>query len=244
MINLKKITAYILVIFSCSLHAEAPSFDAQDPYQSINRKTHNFNMAFDATFLRPPARLYQTVIPARARALINNLFMNLNLFPTIANDVLQANISQTIKDFWRLAINSSLGIAGLFDVATNPKTFNLPLHSNDLGLTFAKWGNKTSPYFVIPFLGPSTYRDGMGVLFDYTLFTPYPYFELLFVYPLVGFRYVDLRSQLIEQEALMKQSIDPYIFLRDAYLQHRQFLITGKEPDIGAMYLDEDVILK
>ncbi|OGV28224.1 MAG: ABC transporter [Legionellales bacterium RIFCSPHIGHO2_12_FULL_37_14] len=232
-----------MAFFTIKPFASPPSFDAQDPYQSINRKVHNFNMAFDATFLKPPARLYTTVIPARVRAGINNIFTNIHMLPTMANDILQAEPMDTARDFWRFAINSTLGIGGIFDVAANPKGFNFPPHSNDLGLTFAKWGNKTSPYFVIPFLGPSTYRDGMGMIFDYTLFTPYPYMAYMVLYPAIGVRYVDLRSQLLDQETLMRQALDPYIFIRDAYLQHRQYLITGKEPNVGSIYLDEDNVL-
>ncbi|MCX7115542.1 MAG: VacJ family lipoprotein [Gammaproteobacteria bacterium] len=229
------------VSFSASpTTTQPPTFNAQDPYESTNRHIHDFNMAFDATFLRPPSTLYYHVLPNPVRAGINNFYTNLHLLPTVANDLLQADWPHTVKDFWRFVVNSTIGVAGIFDVASI--TFNLPVHSNDLGLTFAKWGDKTSPYIVIPFLGPSTIRDGMGMLFDYTLFTPYPYINnQAVIYSLLAVRYLDLRSQLIEQEPLLKQSLDPYTFIRDAYLQHRQFIITGEKPNEGAVYLDEDI---
>jgi phospholipid-binding lipoprotein MlaA len=232
---------FTLTLFACQLFAAPLTFNQQDPFQSINRKTHDFNMAFDATFLRPPSRLYQAVIPSPVRAGVNNFFTNIHLLPTMANDVLQADWRYAIKDFWRFVINSSLGVAGFFDVASN--TFRLPPHSNDLGLTFAKWGNQTSPYFVLPFFGPSTIRDATSIAFDYTLFTPYPYIASMVFYPLLGVRYVDLRTQFADQEPLLKQSLDQYTFIRDAYLQHRQYLITGQEPNTGAIYIDEDNIL-
>lgn len=209
-----------------------------DPYESINRKIYAFNSEVDMMFLKPTAKMYVTVVPAKVRAGINNAYNNVNMLPTIANDILQAKGNAVIKDTWRFFINSTLGIAGIFDPAS---TFGLPPHSNDLGLTFAQWGDKHSPYVMIPFLGPSTIRDGMGMLFDYTFFTPYPYLPSdALIYALMGVRYVDLRSQMLETEKLMNDAIDKYAFMRDAYLQHRNFLITGEQPDNGELYVDEN----
>ena len=211
--------------------------NAVDPYESLNRKVFKFNRAFDATFLKPPAKLYVNVLPAPVRAGVNNFYNNINMLPTIANDLLQAHGQDAIKDFWRLVINSTLGIGGIFDPAS---TMSLPAHSNDLGLTFAQWGDQKSPYIIIPFLGPSTIRDGMGLFLDCTLFTPYPYLgNAGWVFGVLGLRYVDLRSQMFDTERLMAEAIDPYTFIRDAYLQHRNYLIVGDKPDNGALYVEE-----
>lgn len=212
----------------------------EDPYETLNRKTYQFNQAFDATFLKPPARLYQAVLPASMRAGVNNFYNNINMIPTVANDILQAEWNYAIKDTWRFVINSTLGIGGFFDVADK---CSLPPHSNDLGLTFAKWGDKRSPYFVIPFLGPSTFRDGMGLMFNFTLFTPYPYLGEALSLSLIGVRYVDLRSQMLDTERLMNDAIDKYSFLRDAYLQHRHSLITGdqeQQAESSSLYVDDN----
>ncbi|KTC71620.1 lipoprotein VacJ-like protein [Legionella birminghamensis] len=211
-----------------------------DPYESINRETHKFNMAFDATFLKPPARLYKAVLPGQVRASINNAYENVNMIPTVGNDLLQGEFRQATKDSWRFLINSTLGIAGFFDAASR---MGLPPHSNDLGLTFAKWGDKRSPYIVIPFLGPSTIRDGMGMVLEYPLMTPYPYLEPVLTNTLIGVRYVDLRSQLFETEKLMDEALDKYAFIRDAYLQHRNYRITGEQGqavDSESLYVDEN----
>ena len=211
-----------------------------DPYESLNRKTHAFNMAFDATVLKPVAKLYKAVLPSPIRSGVNNVYNNVNMLPTVANDLLQADGNNAIKDTWRFIVNSTFGIAGILDVA---KTFSLPPHSNDLGLTFAKWGDKKSPYFVIPFLGPSTFRDGMGMLFDYTLFTPYPYLQTSYaVYGVLILRYVDLRSQMLETDRLIAEALDKYTFIRDAYLQHRNYLITGEQAitSSDSLYIDDD----
>ncbi|MCE3045876.1 VacJ family lipoprotein [Legionella sp. 16cNR16C] len=212
-----------------------------DPYESINRETHKFNMAFDVTFLKPPARLYKAVLPGPVRASINNAYENVNMIPTVGNDLLQGELRQAGKDTWRFLINSTLGIAGFFDPASR---MGLPPHSNDLGLTFAKWGNKESPYIVIPFLGPSTFRDGMGMLFEYPLLTPYPYLDsTVLTNTLIGVRYVDLRSQLFDTERLMDEALDKYAFIRDAYLQHRNYRITGEQGQTGdseSLYVEEN----
>ena len=144
-----------LMLSNCVHQGNNPA----DPYELWNRKIHRFNMAFDATMLRPPAKLYQAILPSRLRKGINNAFNNVDMLPSIANDLLQAEGKWAIKDTWRFVINSSLGVAGFFDVAN---TFGLPPHYNDLGLTFAKWGDKKSPYLVIPLIGPSTLRDASG----------------------------------------------------------------------------------
>lgn len=208
-----------------------------DPYESFNRKVHNFNMAIDATMLKPPARLYVAVVPGKVRKGINNAFNNIDMLPTVANDLLQAEGRWAIKDSWRFVINSTLGVGGFFDVAA---TFGLPPHYNDLGLTLAKWGDKNSPYIVIPFLGPSTIRDGSGWLFQFVLWTPYVYINNdAIAYGLVGLRYIDLRSQLFETERLMNEALDKYSFIRDAYLQHRSYLINGTEQDTGQMFTQD-----
>lgn len=211
----------------------------EDPYESVNRKTHAFNRAFDATILKPAAKLYKTVLPAPIRSGINNVYCNVNMIPSTINDLLQGDGNSAIKDTWRFIINSSYGIVGIVDVA---ETFGLPPHSNDLGLTFAKWGDKKSPYIVIPLLGPSTFRDGMGMMFDYVLFTPYPYVNSSYaIYSILALRYVDLRSQMLETDRLIAEALDQYSFIRDAYLQHRNYLITGEpQQDSGSLYIDDD----
>jgi phospholipid-binding lipoprotein MlaA len=199
-----------------------------DPYESINRKIHGFNTTFDSIFLKPPAKLYKAVLPAPVRASINNFYDNINMIPVFANDLLQGDWHNASNDAGRFVINSSIGLAGIFDVASH---YGLPLRRNDLGITFARWGDKKSPYIVIPFLGPSTIRDGMGLAFEYTFLTPYPYFNSDVVTGLLLFRYVDLRSQFLDTDRYVDEALDKYSFIRDAYLQHRNYLITGEGPN-------------
>ncbi|KTD75250.1 VacJ family lipoprotein [Legionella waltersii] len=209
----------------------------EDPYESFNRKVHNFNMAFDATILKPPAKLYKAVVPGVVRKGVTNAYNNIDMLPTIANDLLQAEGKWFIKDSWRFVINSTIGVAGVFDVATK---FGLTPHYNDLGITFAKWGDKKSPYLVLPLIGPSTIRDGSGWLFQFALWTPYFYIkDDAVVFSLIGLRYLDLRTQLFDTEPLLNQALDQYAFIRDAYLQHRNYLIAGTEQDTGQLFIED-----
>ncbi len=210
----------LFLLVSCVTKGTNPD----DPYEAINRKTHKFNQKFDGLLLKPFAVVYKVVLPKQVRASVNNAYDNINMIPSVGNDLLQADWRWAIKDFWRFFFNSTFGVAGLFDIAST--RFGLPPHSNDLGLTFAKWGNRKSPYIVIPLLGPSTIRDAMGDMFEYAIMTPYPYIKNnAILYSLLGVRYVDLRSQFLDKEALMKEALDPYSFIRDAYLQHRNYKI-------------------
>ena len=233
---ISKIT--LLVSSMLLLGCVAKGTNPDDPFENINRKTHKFNTAIDSVILKPAAKVYKTVLPRFVRAGINNAYNNINMLPTVANDVLQAEWHYAIKDTWRFIANSTFGIAGFVDVAS---TWSMPPHSNDLGLTFAKWGDKKSPYIVIPLLGPSTIRDGMGMLFDYTFFTPYPYLDsTAAIYGILALRYVDLRAQMLDTDRLLAEGLDKYTLIRDAYLQHRNYLITGEQQEDGALYVGDD----
>ncbi|HBB52828.1 MAG TPA: ABC transporter [Legionellales bacterium] len=216
-----------------------------DPFENINREIYKMNMAFDATLLKPSATLYYDYVPANIRAGINNVFNNVAMLPTIGNDILQLKGHHAINDFARFYLNSTLGLAGIGDVATQ---LGIPNHRNDFGLTLAHWGNPNSPYIMIPFLGPSTIRDGFGLVVDYTFMTPYPFIAGRFLYGILGTRYVDLRSQMMDGEHLLHDSLDPYIFMRDAYLQYRRNLIginqgnssTPAQDTSASLYVPED----
>lgn len=222
-----------LLLTSCAHKGTNPI----DPFEPFNRKVHRFNMALDTVVLKPAAIAYTSLVPYIVRKSVDNAYANLDMIPTVANDLLQAEGKWAIRDTWRFFINSTLGVAGLFDVA---QTFGLAPHANDLGLTLAKWGDTKSPYLVIPFLGPSTMRDGAGMLFQFALYSPYVYLDNnTAMYSLLGLRFVDLRSQFLDSERLMNEALDKYAFLRDAYLQHRNYLITGVKPDDGSTFVEE-----
>lgn len=212
---------------------------SMDPFEPFNRKVYQFNTVLDKIFLKPSAKVYKAILPPPVRKSINNFYINLDLIPTIGNDLLQAEGKWAIRDSWRLIINSSLGVGGLFDVA---KTFGLPPHSNDLGITLAKWGDKNSPYLVIPFLGPSTLRDGAGWLFQFALYSPYVYLQNDNVtYGLLALRAVDLRSQLLDTDRIMDEALDKYSFMRDSYLQYRNHIIMDAEDNKSSLASNDKI---
>lgn len=234
--GIKVVTIALLTLALGACLKKGPNPD--DPYEKINRATDKFNNAFDRTLLKPVAKVYKSALPPQVRLGVSNVYDNLHMVPTVTNDVFQAEWHYAIKDSWRFFINSTLGIAGIFDVASY---CSLPPHSNDMGLTFAKWGDKSSPYLVLPFFGPSTIRDSTGMLFDYNVFTVYPYIRpYKLQYGMIGLRYVDLRAELLDTERLIQQALDPYSFIRDAYLQHRNHLIGGSISQPSDLYIDGD----
>lgn len=218
-----------LLILLCSC---ATGKNPQDPYENYNRKVFAFNTAFDTVIFKPLARTYTKITPTPIRAMIGNFFNNLNDITVIANDLLQFDFHFFLRDSTRFLINTTYGVVGLIDVAGKS---GLEKRENDLGITLAKWGDKNSPYFVIPVLGPSTIRDAWGFSFDYFLFSVYPHISSEKLrYSLLILNYVHLRAQLLEATDLMeKAALDQYTFQRDAFLQHRNYIIRGKKEKEG-----------
>lgn len=211
-------------VFLLSACATTPATDPRDPFESYNRKVFAFNSAFDKVLLTPTARTYNTVVPWPVRAGIDNFFANLFQLPVIANDILQGEINMAVRDVWRFAINSTLGVAGFIDVATH---VGLERNYQDLGITLARWGDKNSPYFILPILGPSTVRDAFGLAFDYRLFTVYEFINPAYLrYSILGFESFTYLAQYQEAKELTEQlALDPYILQREAYLQRRDYLV-------------------
>lgn len=198
--------------------------EVKDPLEGFNRAMFTFNDKLDIYLIKPIAQLYNAIMPKPLNQGVHNFFNNLGEVPTIANDLLQLNFYQMSKDVARLAINSTLGIGGLFDMATR---MHLPYFQNDFGLTLAYWGYKDSSYLVLPFLGSNTIRDGIGIPFDYFEFTVYPYIKPQSTrYQLLALYVVDHRANLLQFEPVLEEAaIDKYVFMRNAYMQHRTFQI-------------------
>jgi phospholipid-binding lipoprotein MlaA len=216
----------------------ARAYNPQDPYEKFNRVMFRFNDLIDKIIFKPVAKLYNKIVPTPIVKGISHMFSNIDTIPTIANDILQFNLYQATSDTWRLALNSTVGIGGFFDIATG---MGLESNYEDLGLTFARWGWKNSNYLVVPFLGPSTVRDGIAWPIDYQLFTIYPYIrDVRDRYILYGFSLVSKRAELLRFQSVMEQAaIDRYAFLRDAYTQRRAYLIDRNER-LGDPYIEKN----
>jgi phospholipid-binding lipoprotein MlaA len=211
-----------------------------DPYEKINRKTYAFNKALDATIFRPAAKVYQAILPPQVHNSVRNTFNNMAMIPTVANDLLQFQLVRAYKDSWRFVINSTFGAAGLFDVATKWK---LPFVANDFGITLAKWGDKNSPYFVMPIFGPSTFRDTVGLTYDYNVMSAYAYLKnRRDAYGLMSINGIQIRADLIGTDTLVNDALDEYTLVRDAYLQNRLYEINGEsehhDTDPGSLYIE------
>jgi phospholipid-binding lipoprotein MlaA len=212
-----------LSTISCTL-----SKNPVDPYEKLNRHTYNLNRGLDKAIVKPIATVYQTVLPDPIIKGLGNIFANINDVPTMANNILQGRIYAAWSDLWRIAINTTIGIGGFFDVASN---IGLPKHKQDFGLTMAAWGYKPSAYFVIPIFGPSSIRDTIGMPVDRFIFSPYSYMPgVSFRNWLYGVNLVSQRASLLPLDKLIKAgALDPYQFERDAYLQYRKAQIEKNE---------------
>jgi len=198
-----------------------------DPLEGYNRTMFAFNMDVDHLVLRPVAKTYETITPSVLQKGVTNVFANIDEIPTFSNDFLQGNFRYLPLDLWRLAINSTLGVGGLFDIATR---IGIEPHIETFGLTLAKWrGGQSSPYFVIPLFGPSTIQTAIGQAADYYMnFWAYLRNQNINYYG-HGLKFLNLRAQLLPADKLIDNSFDPYIFVRDAYMQTQQQKINANE---------------
>lgn len=193
---------------------------SKDPSENFNRAIFQFNETVDKYIAKPTAEVYNKIMPKPLNMGIHNFFNNIDELPTIANDLLQINIYQMANDLWRFGVNTTVGIGGLFDIATRIK---LPYYKNDFGLTMAAYGYEDSSYLVLPFWGPRTWRDAIGLPVDYFAFSIYPYiYPERTRYELYAVSVLDTRAQLLKYQDVMEEAaIDKYVFMRDAYLQRR-----------------------
>lgn len=201
----------------------------RDPIEPVNRTIYAFNDKADRWVIRPIAHGYMKITPAPVRKGIGHFFANLAMINTIPNDALQGKLKQGAKDVGRFALNTTVGVAGIFDVA---EKVGLPDHQEDLGQTLAVWGVGEGPYVMLPLGGPSTARDVPGVLMSMLL-------NRTFFAPLAGslaapintVGAVDKRAEAdVELQKLNEMAIDPYVFMREGYRQHREFLANDGVP--------------
>lgn len=224
---------FLMTVSSFASAAQINSVESNDPFQGYNRVVFAFNDNFDTYFLKPVAEFYNTVMPRPLNQGIHNIFNNVDEIPSIVNDLLQLHFYQMANDFWRLTINSTVGIGGLFDVASR---IGLPRYQNDFGLTLAHYGWRNSAYWVWPFFGSYTLRDGwVGLPVDYYGFTPYPRINPKSTrYGVLGLYFVDHRANMLQYQPVFEEvAIDKYVFVRNAYMQHRKFQIDQNEHRSG-----------
>lgn len=209
-----------LILSGCATPA---SRNTNDPYERFNRACFQFNRELDKYVIRPVADVYDTVIPIPVHHGISNAFSNFYEPSRIINELLQADLSDAANDTGRFLINSTFGVVGLFDIATK---IGLPKHQNDLGLTFAKWGYRSSNYIVLPFFGSTTVRDMVAYPINIYAFTPWLLVEPpSLAWSMYGTEQIHYRSLLLPADKVINNAFDPYVFVRNAYMQKRKALI-------------------
>ena len=217
----------------------ASTGNPRDPLEPINRVVYHFNDGVDHVLLKPAAEVYRGVLPQFLRTGVSNFFSNINDVIVALNNLLQAKFLNAVSDVGRIAVNTTAGLLGLIDVATE---IGLEKHNEDFGQTLGYWGIGDGPYLVLPILGPSNLRDTVGLLGDWKT-SPLTYVE-----PtrdrnaLYGLLFINRRAELLETTAILETAaLDPYEFLRDAYLQRRRNLVYDGSPPPDR---DEDVDIR
>jgi phospholipid-binding lipoprotein MlaA len=203
--------------------------DPRDPWEGLNRHTFALNDALDRAVLKPTAQAYEKVTPPFVRARVSNFFDNLADVGTSVNDFLQGKPREGINDFGRIVVNTTFGIAGFWDVASQ---LGVEKRNEDFGQTLGVWGVPPGPYFVIPFLGPSTARDAPARAVDPQYFYSRVIDNDTLAWSLWGLDVIRTRANLLKAERVIEEAaLDRYLFIRDAWLQRRQNQVyDGKPP--------------
>lgn len=207
-----------------------------DPWEPLNRPIYNVNTAFDKVTLKPLAKGYQKVLPGPIRTGVRNFMSNLVTPRSIINNFLQGKPARGFSELGRFAFNSTLGVAGLFDVAT---AGGLEAHREDFGQTAAVWGIPPGPYVVLPFFGPQTLRNAVLLPIDIASTPLYHYDNSSVRDKLYILRAIELRERLFAFDKILEDSKDHYITIRESYLQNREFEVYDGDPPEDDEFFDE-----
>lgn len=214
--------------------------DPRDPWERFNRGVFAFNDGLDRAILKPAAKGYRAISPEFVETGVNNFFSNLEDFIVALNNFLQFKFGDGVSDVGRIGINSTIGLLGFIDVASH---IGLEKHDEDFGQTLGYWGVGTGPFIMLPFLGPSNLRDGPSIIANsaiHPVYKPWPWLvelndkELI---ALLGLDIVRKRTNLLYVEEKTEEiSRDRYVFIRDAFIDNREFLVND-----GNLTLDENL---
>lgn len=222
----------------------SPTPEKNDPWIGWNHGAQSFNDNIDKAILKPVAKGYQWVTPTLVNEGVTNFFSNIQDIGVTINDLLQFKLNQSSLDASRLIVNSTVGVAGFMDVA---KLVDLPKHKEDFGQTLSVWGVPSGNYLVLPFFGPSNPRDALGIVGD-ALFNPLTYVSAFGTTAvsaaIAGSKAVDVvdrRANLMTTEKIIDEgSVNRYDFIRDSYLQNRDFLIHDGNSSQDVDLLDDN----
>lgn len=230
------LTLAALLLAGC---AHRPADDPADPLEPVNRVVFKFNETADKYAFRPLAQAYVKVTPAPARTGVNNFFDNINEPRNIINALLQGKFLQASKNFGRLALNTTAGLVGFIDVASE---VGIDKHEEGFGQTLGYWGVGEGWYLMLPLLGPSTNRDLVGFVGDIPT-RPQWYLggsEDVYMFSAQFVDAVNTRANFLNADSILQQQFDRYLFVRTAYLQQRWSLIHDGNPPLEEFELPED----
>ena len=226
LISILALMALLAAVAGCA-GPQAKSEASGDPLEPANRAFYGLNEGLDRGLVKPIAEAYDKVTPRVARTAVTNFFDNLLYLNVILNSFLQGKSDQGVSDTVRFIVNSTLGIGGLFDVATG---MGLPMHNEDFGQTLATWGVNSGPYVYLPIKGPNSGRDLPDMLTS-ALLNPLTYISGGILLPIQALRIISLRANLLDETRIRDEAaVDPYSFTREAYLQRREYLIYDGAP--------------
>jgi phospholipid-binding lipoprotein MlaA len=227
----------LLLLLTVALLCSCSTTNPQDPLEPLNRSVYKFNDVLDRNVATPLAKGYNAVMPEFGKTAVRNFFSNLDDIVVTANDVLQLKIKQAASDAGRFVVNTTVGFLGLMDVASPA---GLEKHHEDFGQTLGYWGVNSGPYLVLPLLGPSSLRDGIGDYADSYLGIWHNVNDVPARNSMEGVSMLKKRADLLDAEALVSDAIlDRYSFIRDAYLQRRLSLVYDGNPP-RPKYDDDD----
>jgi phospholipid-binding lipoprotein MlaA len=206
----------------------ATSGNSKDPVEGFNRAMFAFNEGLDTVLIKPVAQGYDAALPMPVKTGVTNFFGNIaDLFIGV-NNLLQGKPDQALSDLGRVAINSTIGILGLFDVATEA---GLEKHEEDFGQTFGRWGVGDGAYVVIPVFGPRTVRDTAGLVLDVAVDPVGDIGHVPTRNSLTALRLIDTRADLLPADKVIDEAaLDKYAYVRDGYLQRRRNLVHDGNP--------------
>lgn len=222
----------VLLASGCASRPHNPD----DPLEGYNRAMFSFNEGLDKAIVKPAAQAYDAVTPDPVQTGIGNVLSNLGDVWIGVNNLLQGKVGDGMTDIMRFAFNTTLGMLGIIDVASE---MGLPKHDEDFGQTLAVWGVDEGPYVVLPLFGPRTVRDAAALPVDFAVDTVAEFDHVPTRNTVTGVRIIHGRSILLRADRTLDEQIDKYAFVRDAYLQQRRYKVYDGNPPIE--YEDFDV---
>jgi phospholipid-binding lipoprotein MlaA len=225
----------MLALAGCATTKQRAPSEA-DPWEGLNRGIYAFNDVPDRYLLKPIARGYRAVLPNFMRRGVSNFFDNMATPRSMVNNFLQGKPGEGLDDLGRFVMNTTVGIAGLFDVAS---ASGIPVYDEDFGQTFAVWGVPDGPFVMIPLIGPSTLRDAAAFPLDWISNPLVHYTDSSVRDKLVILRLIETRARILTAEALIAESPDIYVTLRESFLQNRRFQIYDGDPPIDDDFYDD-----